>query len=187
MATAEALCSRALSKLACGTIASFGEGTAEADLAGVLYGPTLEALLSAYNWSFATGQATLARLAAAPLADWHYAYQLPVDFLRVISAGQAGQGRGVSYRIHEGRLHTDADQVILTYVFRPDVSALPPYFAEALVDRLAAEFALPLTESASRAELMANKAELSFRRARAADSQGQTPVAIEDFALINCR
>ncbi len=57
-----ALCSRALLKLGADTLASFDEGTAEAEVAANLYPSVRDALLSAHPWSFATGQMTLANM-----------------------------------------------------------------------------------------------------------------------------
>ena len=49
----------------------------------------------------------------------------PGDFLRVLSAGGGGRGRGLPYRIHERRLHANSESVTLTYIFRPDESTFP--------------------------------------------------------------
>ena len=84
--SALALCSRALLKIGAQPIASFDEGTAEAEVAANLYPAARDALLSLHPWSFATAQATLPRLAAKPVADFAHAFQLPAGFLRV-SAG----------------------------------------------------------------------------------------------------
>ncbi|MFC4168769.1 hypothetical protein [Teichococcus aestuarii] len=181
------LCSRALLKIGAQPVASLDEGTAEAEVAANLYPAIRDALLSAHPWSFATGQMALPRLVAVPYADYAHAYQLPADFLRILSAGGAGAGRGIDYRIHEHRLHTDAAAVTLTYLFRPDESAFPAFFANALVARLAAEFCIPLTESGSRAEMLQRLAEHETRQARLIDSQQQTVRAIEDFPLISAR
>jgi len=181
------LCSRALLKIGAQPIASLDEGTAEAEVAAHLYPAVRDALLSAHPWSFATGQMALPRLVEAPQADHAHAYQLPADFLRVISAGGAGSGRGLEYRLRENRLHTDAPEVTLTYLFRPAESAFPPFFAAALAARLAAEFCIPLTESSSRADLLHRLAESELRHARVADSQQSTPRALEHFPLIAVR
>ncbi len=185
--TALALCSRALLRLGAQPIASLTEGTAEAEVAANLYPGTRDALLSAYPWSFATGQSELPRLAAVPVADYARAFQLPAGFLRALSAGTPGRGRGIPYRINEGCLHADADAVTLTYIFRADESTFPPFFAACLVARLAAEFCLPLTESTSRAEVLFRLAEQEFRQARQIDSQQDTPRVIEGFPLVDVR
>ncbi len=182
-----ALCSRALLKLGASSIASFDEGTAEAEIAGNLYEGVRDALLSAHSWNFATGQVSLARLAVDPVADYAYAFQLPADFLRALSLGHGGAGRGVPYRIAERRLHTDSPDVVLSYIFRPEESEFPPFFAQMLATRLAAEFCIPLTESTSRADSLLKTAEAELRRARNIDAQQDTPGRIEDFTLIGAR
>jgi hypothetical protein len=100
--TALALCSRALLRLGAQPVASLDEGTAEAEVAANLYAPVRDGLLSAHPWSFATGQAALPRLAAAPHADLAHAFQLPPGFLRALSAGSGGRGRGTPCRTGSG-------------------------------------------------------------------------------------
>jgi len=182
-----ALCSRALLKIGVNTIASFDEGTAEAEITANLYPSTRDALLSAHPWSFATTQTTLARLVAEPVADFTDAFQLPSDFLRALSAGVGGRGRGIDYRIAERRLHTNATDIVLTYIFRPNETEFPPFFDQVLIARLAAEFCIPLTESTSRADSLNKLADTEFRRARTIDSQQESPGRIDDFSLIEVR
>jgi len=182
-----ALASRALIRIGAAPITSFDDGTAESEIAGALFAPVRDALLSAYAWSFATGQVELSQLEAAPIADYDYAYQLPTDFLRAFSAGSSGRGRGLSYRIARGALHTNAQSVILTYVFRPEEEEFPPYFDQALIARLSAEFTIPVTENTSRAEAHFRIAENEFERARQIDAQQDTPGRIEDFSLVDVR
>ena len=181
-----ALCARALLKIGCRSITSFDEGTAEAEVAGNLYEPIRDALLSSHPWSFATGQVTLPQLTVEPIADYDHAYQLPADFLRALSAG-AGRGRGLDYRIHERRLHTNASDVVLTYIFRPEETEFPPFFDQALIARLAAEFVIPLTDSTSRSEDLQKLADQELKRAKSIDGQQDTPQAIEDYTLIGVR
>jgi hypothetical protein len=182
-----ALCSNALVKLGAQPIGSFEDPTPEAQVAARLYPALRDALLSAHPWSFAVAQATLPRLAAEPVADFGAAFQLPVDFLKVISAGSGTSGRGLGYRILGRRLHADAPSVTLTYIARASEGDFPPFFDQALIARLAAELCLPLTESASRAEVLMRQAEQELRRARLLDSQQATPKRVEDFTLIRAR
>ncbi len=182
-----ALCARALIRIGAAPLSSFDDGTAESEIAGALYGPVRDALLSAYAWSFATGQVALAQLSEAPAADYAHAYQLPTDFLRALSAGTGARGRGLRYRISGNTLHTDADRVLLTYIYRPEEESFPPYFDAALIARLAAELTIPVTESTSRAETMFRLAEVEFERARQIDAQQDTPGRLENFSLIDAR
>ena len=144
----------------------------------VLPGPPLE---------FRTGAGALAASGRPPGARFRPRHQLPGDFLRALSAGAAGAGRGLEYRIAERRLHSDSPEVVLTYIFRPAESEFPPFFDQTLIARLAAEFCIPLTESTSRAEALARLAEEAFRQARLIDSQQDSPPRFEDFSLIGVR
>ena len=182
-----ALASRALIRIGAAPVTSFSDGTAESEIAGALYAPIRDALLSSYSWSFATGQVALTQLETPPVADFAYAYQLPTDFLRALSAGAGGRGRGLRFRITTNALHTDGDQVLLTYIFQPPEETFPAYFDQVLIARLAAEFTIPVTENTSRAEAMFRPAELEFERARQVDAQQDTPGRIEDFSLIDAR
>jgi hypothetical protein len=182
-----ALCARALIRIGAAPIAGFGDGTAEAEVASALYPVVRDALLSAHPWSFATAQATLARLDDVPAADFAHVHQLPADFLRAVSSGRAGSGRGLVYRIAGDRLESDADAVVLTYLRRVEETAFPPFFDLALIARLSAEFCIPLTESTSRAETLFRLAEAEFRRARLIDAQQDGQPGFEDFALIEAR
>lgn len=185
--SAIALCSRALIRLGAAPITSFDDGTAESEIAGALFSPVCDALLSAYSWSFATGQVALTPLATPPVADYQKSFQLPADFLRALSAGAFGRGRGLNYRIARNILHTNADAVTLTYIFRPVEEEFPPYFDAVLIARLSAEFCIPVTENTARAETLYRLADQEFQRARQIDAQQDSPVQIEDFSLIKAR
>ncbi len=182
-----ALASRALIRIGAAPITSFDDGTAESEIAGALYAPVRDALLSAYGWSFATGQAELTCLETEPAADYRYAYQLPVDFLRALSAGSGSRGRGIRYRLARGALHTNSESVILTYIFRPEEEEFPPYFDAALIARLSAELTIPVTENTSRAETAFKIAQMEYERARQIDAQQDSPGRIESFPLVDAR
>lgn len=182
-----ALCSRALIRLGAKPITTMNDGNAESEVSNLLYAPVRDALLSSYGWSFSTEQKELTRLAEPPLADYAYAYQLPNGFLRALSAGSSGRGRGMHYRIARGALHSNAESVILTYIYRPAEEECPPYFDSILIARLTAEFCIPLTENTSRAEMLYRIAEQEFAKARQIDAQQDSPGRIENFSLIDAR
>jgi hypothetical protein len=111
----------------------------------------------------------------------------PEDFLRALSAGSGTKGRGLNYRIAKGALHTNSTDVVLTYIFRPEEEEFPPYFDQALITRLAAEFTIPVTENTGRAETLYKIADVEFQRARQIDAQQDTPGKLENFSLIDAR
>jgi hypothetical protein len=181
------LCSSALMKIGANGISSFEDGTAEARIAQSLYPLIRDALLCVHPWKFATAKAQLVRLAEEPITDFANAYQLPTGYLKALSAGNDGRGRGLIYQIMNRQLHTNAEAVTLTYLFRPSEGDFPAYFCALLVTRLAAEFCIPLTESTSRAERFSALAEQELRLAKLVDSQQDTPARVEDFTLIRAR
>lgn len=182
-----ALCSHALMKIGAQPIQSFHDDTVEAALADTFFASCRDALLSSYPWRFATTQATLAQRDDAPLADYPFAFQLPVDCLRVLSIGSGRSSRGIAYRRIGNTLHCSAPDITLDYIMRIEDAYLPAYFEQALITRLAAEFCLPLTESTSRAETLYRLAENEFERAKRIDAQQDTPRALDDFNLVNVR
>lgn len=181
------LCSRALLKIGANPIASFGEGTAEADVASNLYDYVRDALLSAHPWHFATTQKKLAALSGQGEDDTPGGYALPVDCLRVLSAGSFEGGSGLVYRLSNRALHTNAPEVYLTYVFRADEADFPPFFDKVLIAYLAAEFCIPLTDSTSRWEGLRKIADEDFRQAKLINAQQVTPTNIDDFCLVEAR
>jgi len=181
------LSSAALVKLGAASISSFNDGTAEADVAGTLYDIVRDGLLGVHPWSFATAHAELVQLPSSPLTDFEYAFELPADFIKALSAGDDCRGRGAVYQIIGQEVHTNYEELTLTYIKQADEAGFPSYFVSALVNRLAAEFCLPLTENASRSELLLKLADTELKLAKLIDSQQDTPQRIEDFRLIEAR
>lgn len=183
------ICNRALIRLGADYISSFTDATAEAEVARALYASVRDHLLSSYPWSFATTQKTLAKLATPPIADYQYSYHLPNDFLRALSVGTIGSQKslGEYYKIRGRQLQTNSPSCLLSYIYRPEEGALPAFFLETLIAKLAAEFCLPLTESTSRTEFLIKRAEESLKSARLTDAQQQSPYQFEDYTLIEVR
>jgi len=182
-----ALCSRALIRLGAAPITSFNDGTAESEIAGALYAPIRDAVLSSYPWTFASGALNLTPLSTPPSSDYSKAFQLPNDYLRAISAGSSVQSRGARYRIFRDQLHSDYEIIMLSYIFRPDEAEFPSFFDMALIARLSAEFCIPVTENTSRSETLYRLAEQELQKARQIDAQQDTPNRIENFNLIDVR
>lgn len=181
------LCSAALVKLGAEGITSFTDGTTEADVAGTLYDIVRDGLLGTHPWSFATAHDELVQLPATPITDFEYAFDLPSDFIKALSAGDECRSRGAVYQIIGREVHSNYEELTLAYIKRADEADFPPYFVSALVNRLAAEFCLPLTENASRSDLLFKLADTELKLAKLIDSQQDTPPRVEDFTLIEAR
>ena len=180
------IASNALLMIGENPIASFTEDTVAALIAANLYHSTFESLLTLHPWRFASTKATLSRLTATPTNQWKYAFQLPADFL---VAQHVDQGNH-NYQIYADKLYSDNETMILDYTYKPDESFLPAYFTQLLELRLAAVFAIPITESATKGEYYAGLADKQLQRAKTIDSQSTPsigPNALEGSRLINSR
>lgn len=174
------LASNALLLIGEETIASFTDDSTAALVAANLYDPTFESLLTQHPWRFASSKAVLSRLTAAPINQWSYAYQLPVDFL-VAQHVDAGNN---NYQIYGSKLYTNQETLILDYTYKPDESFLPAYFAELLEYKLASVFSIPITESTSKGEYYATLAARALTRAKTIDSQSTPSIAPSSASLL---
>jgi hypothetical protein len=182
MATAIEICSNAFVRLGAPPISSFTEGGAQGIAAANLYEPTLRAMLTDHRWRFAAAKRKLARLAAAPLNDWSYAFQLPADLLmlyRVIPSSE--------YQVYEDKIFSNVTEMDIDYLMRPNEGLFPAYFQLALEYKLASEFALIVTSNRSLAETYELKSVEQLKKARFADAQQSPSVAVQSFDYIETR
>ena len=154
------LASNALLLIGEETISSFTDDSTAALIAANLYELTYESLLTLHPWRFASTKSTLSRLTASPVNEWTYG----------------------------DKLFTNNTSVVLDYTFKPDESFLPAYFAELLEYRLAAVFAIPITESTTKGDYYSTLGERQLAKAKTIDSQ-MTPSSAPagNSSLINFR
>ena len=173
--TAIKICSRASILMGGNPIQSFSEGTTEADVVDAMYEDIARAALTNTRWRFATNQAQLSRLEAAPTGRFDAAYQLPNDLI-MLSAVTIGD-EPIMYDTYGDKVYCDAtenDVVIADYIYRADESNWPPYFTIAVECQVAAMLAVSVARDAQLASMMEQKGELQMSRARRLDSQQQT-------------
>jgi hypothetical protein len=182
MATDITMCSNALLMIGHGTISSFTEGGAGAEVASNLYSSTYEALLTVHRWRFASAKSQLGQLTDTPLNEWTYAYQLPSGYLMGIKTYP-----GIDYEVYENKLYANVNTVELDYLFKPDESRLPPYFVKALEYDLASQFSVPVTGNRSLGALYAERFEAQLRRSKYADSQSRPIDGIVDSPFTEIR
>ena len=182
MATDISMCSNALLLIGHGTIASFTEGGAGAEVASNLYTTTYENTLTLHRWRFASAKADLGQLTATPLNEWTYAYQLPSGYLTAIKLYPDSE-----YELYEDKLYANASTLAMDYLFKPDESKLPPYFVKLMEFGLAAQFAIPVTSNRSFSEIYGAFFEQQLRRAKFIDSQARPPSEIVDSPFTEIR
>ena len=164
--------------LGANTISSFSEST-EGRVASALYEGIYKGVLASYPWRFATKKVQLSRLTEAPLNQYQYQYQLPTDKITIIH-GENGD----NYEIYGDKLYSNLPTVSIDYVYRVDETLLPAYFELTLQYLLAASFAIPLTDNATKAQTYVTLYETQFRIAKNIDSTQRPSTAIQDSPLL---
>ncbi len=144
--------------------------TVGASLFEVLY----ENELQSNRWRFAMTKGQLSRLVAEPLNQWKYAYQLPPDMLLPVGIYPVD----LDYEIYADRIYTDRESVELDYMFKPDVTSTPAYFALLMTFALAQHFIKAITESDVAVQIMTGKYNIQRGIALYADAQGRPAKAV---------
>lgn len=128
-----------LSHVAAPGITSSFEDSPTAAVANAAYSRALDYCLSLYDWTFATREKYLAPSADISSASFKYAFPLPHDCLRIVSARSDKTNQIEEYDILEFNLHTDTESVLLRYISAEAAQTMPDAFADALAWRIAIE------------------------------------------------
>lgn len=193
------LCNQALRLIGAETITSFDEQSDLAQTCSILFDDTILALQAVYPWRFSLAKQQLSRLTDAPLNEWTYAHALPPDRLtlrQIFATASAGALPVAAYEVFGTRVLSDHPDLWADYQVATDPATWPPYFRNLARHALAAVLAVPVAESADRAELYDRLAYGTpaegrvgglMGQARRLDSQQQPPQALVDFPLITAR
>lgn len=149
-------------------ITSFDDATSGVGRrARALWSDILRELLYQHPWNFAIRRATLNPHGDVPAYGVARQFQLPVDCLRWLPEGDA-TARRVE---REGdKLLTDADTLAIRYIaFLDDPSVWSPLFVRAMTLALAAAMAEGVTQSEGIKDRLAERAEMTLRKAKRAD------------------
>ncbi len=195
------LCSQAFVLLGLSPISSLQANNNKARLALQLYDTVIERLFAEHQWRFAMRKTKLTRLTEVPKTTYLYFYQLPATiqgqpFICYTTADQDARPFK-EWQIFEDRLATDALDVWIDHKVTPEIPKWPPYFTQLAVYALAAHFAQPATDDASKTDMWMR---IAFggpsedgkggygRTARALDSMGQPPALVQrDDPFIDVR
>jgi hypothetical protein len=171
----------ALRFLGADSISALTDSSKRAVVMNDLYEETRDDLLAGHNWSFATKRQKLARLSTTPTFEFDYAYTLPSDWLRTVSAHDNDGGYGtIEYREEEvddtGVLCSDAEDVYLRYVYRcVNANRMHSGFRRALAAALARDAAGAIPNSNTKGEANERRAKDYLAKAKSADALGSSP------------
>ena len=166
-------------------INSLSDNSVQAKVCSALYANTRNLCFQHYPWRFSLKQIDLGgAVSASPLFDWKYAFQIPVDALRIITMENAED-----YAIFEDKLLSNKQITRIVYQALIAENKMPSYFVRLLELRMAELLSMSLQEDAQKMRMFADAADKEMRRARNLDAQQQTPAKIPErnYTFINVR
>jgi hypothetical protein len=176
MASVVGICNSALVKMGASRIIQMTEGSKNANLCNEQYEKVRDDILRSHIWNFAVKRTKLAQLTETPTFGFNYEYQLPADFLRVVSVHPNDSGSGlVAYKIEGRKLLTNSTEIYLRYIYQvTDPNDMDALFRETLAYALASDLAIPITQSTTTREQMKDGLKRQLSKAKSID-------AIEDY------
>lgn len=165
-------------------ITSFDDEGAGATVAKAIYRETYRMVLSEHQWTFAFKEQELNRKTAQPddRTNFKYAFQIPGEVIRIYAVFPHS-----SYTIVGALIYSNETSLLARYIYQVAETSLPPHVTKAVEYKLAAEFALPVTESKTKAEYYEQKYRDQLSMARTIDSQNKPQVPIVDSPFVDAR
>ena len=152
MAASEvAIANMALGWLGGELIISFDDESVEARLIKANYEFARDAVLEDHSWTFATARTVLTPTTEEPVWGSTMQFLIPPDTIRILRVSQTQNDEDNLDWVREGRLIiANRERIYVTYTKRiTNPAEFPPNFVHTLAQRLAADLAIPLTESRS--------------------------------------
>jgi len=169
------IAARALVLIGAQPITSFSSSSTEALVASNVYEDVVRTALCASRWRFATNQAVLNALTAAPTGRFDTAHQLPSDLLMLHAI--TVNDLVLEYNVYGDKIYSNAttnEVVVADYTYRAGEQDFPSYFTLAVEYALAAAFALAIARDEQLATMFEKKAAQLMQQAKTLDSQQQT-------------
>lgn len=200
------LCNRALLRIGSDRISDFNGGSVASEIAAEEYEPRVAERLtgvmpgwpppggSAFEWRFAMKNDDLGTPSSLRETDpdawdhdpWLAIYNIPADLLAIRAVRL--NGRTIPFiRMGEDLLCDETANVKIEYTFRQTEANFTSYFTAALVEDLAAFFALSIKRDGGLAKLHGDQAMTLWAAARLADSKAMTPKVVKASRVVASR
>lgn len=171
------ICNQALSWLGVNPITSLDDDLKQAALCKTNYPPIRDAVLERGNWSFAKKRVELAAEVATPAFEYAYQYPLPSDCLRVLSINKYDiDDETLDWQLEDNKILTNQSTCKIVYISQvTNPNKFSALFTQALAARIAADLAIPLTQSRTLQEAHYKLFSAKISEARAMDGgQGKS-------------
>ena len=182
------LVNKALTLVGAAPVVNIDDNTQNARIVSRVYEQALKSLLSEAPWNFATKRVLLSQL-SVELA-WYdtgevYVYQRPNLCIRIFGTNSPS----ATWREEGDYIISDTSGLGVRYVeFNNTPSKYPAFFIEAFIDKLCADVAYMILNSATVAKAFVEKYEqVSLAKALAENSQIGTPQYQKDDAWDNAK
>lgn len=165
------ICNESLALIGAAPIASLNDATTPARLLNSLYTPTRDELLVAHPWKFATKRLLLNADPTPPAFGYAARFLLPADCLRVFGTNL---GTEAVWTEENGYLlvRESSSSVGIKYVSRITTEGtFSINFCEALVYKIAAKIAYPLTQSSTLVDSLMKSSIMYMKDAKSMNAQ----------------
>jgi len=152
MASEVSICNMALTRIGQSRILSLGQTGILGELSTLYYQPTLDELVTMYEWPFAINRDSLSALTSTNMTAYDNKYQLPLDCLRVLTMLSDEDYSDItdSWEIEGDVLYSDKTPAYIKYIQKvTNPSKLPQVFIEALYLKIASKMVLKITQDQS--------------------------------------
>lgn len=199
MTSVVSICNMALSNLGKDNIQALTDAGAEARACRQFYDHVRDTLLQAYPWRFAGATRSMAALANDMVGRWSYAYERPIDCLKVRwvrpeyslddpCPQTLQQELGNPYDIEGQTIYCNLSPAFLRYTFKlTDPTKFSPLFVEALAWHLTTRIAMPLTRDPKARADAFQLARQTQAAAEAADANEVRETSDHDSELVSGR
>lgn len=180
MASKVEIANRALISIGASTIMAFSDRVREARAVAAIWDTARLAVLREHIWKFARKRVTLAPLVAAPVYEYSAAFQLPSDWVRMVSIYGNPE-----YRVNGTTLLCNESELDIEYIYDTgdNTGIWDDLATTALSAKLAEDICMKITQDA---DLTAEKKKdyiKALRRAKSMDAKDQPylELASEDW------
>ncbi len=186
------ICNLALVRIEQNSISSLDDESVQGQFCNMVYEQSKTSLLSRYNWTFAIETAKPTQTLTSTLQDYTYAYQLPADFLRLVSVYDSSDrefiqitGMKPPFVLEGSFIKSDASEIKIKYIKNIDtVAKFSPQFIDCFVLDLAIRLTKLFNSSTSYLQMLNMEFAQKIEEAKISDCQQTMLSQIKSYPIL---